>query len=560
MAAKVVALDRSDDLSGVSLSLQLPGDVDGPSAGGVVCLAIMSALDGRSFPKDCAMTGTVMPDGTIGRVGGIPAKMRAAAAAGAKRIILPAFLRFEREAKTGEDIDLKELARSLKMELLPVQNITGAYAAAQGFSMPRDPTADLSVLALPEATESFLKRAYKESIAKGVALWNAIPDEEKALIQKEPLSRQLLVDERAKAESAFASGRLLYAASNAEVWLLVLRARQENDAMVKRLPTGNPKVLMEALDTSLRSILGEIPEPKSLLVGLQKQLPDIGLQLSAEVLPFYGLLHVVRSLGQACTEAMKDADPIDSSDASAREANSERVRTLQSNALLTKVFQILLARCVASTASGSLRYDVGLTATLTPQSPGGSPPDVERLLYSAFRAADNSLFAGVIADYATTAKVTKEQCESVLLAADDTFASYSEVRGLLGSLQPDSREEGQDKVLICAAHVYARAYATVSGLIFRWTDLDATINEEQKLRYGRTDLLNHLLSSARQNALQAIAGCKDRGIPCIAAIDSFETAELERDDADTDKVTVLSNYWNASLQAKVLRMLFGGPR
>ena len=42
----------------------------------------------------------------------------------------------------------------------------------------------------------------------------------------------------------------------------------------------------------------------------------------------------------------------------------------------------------------------------------------------------------------------------------------------------------------------------------------------------------------------------------IQPIISFEDAELCRDDVDEDKVSVLQSYWNASLQAKVLLMLF----
>ena len=37
----------------------------------------------------------------------------------------------------------------------------------------------------------------------------------------------------------------------------------------------------------------------------------------------------------------------------------------------------------------------------------------------------------------------------------------------------------------------------------------------------------------------------------------FETAESLRDDDRTDKVNVLATYWDASLQAKALLMLFG---
>ena len=136
LAAMVTALDRLDNLSGVRISLDIPGQVDGPSAGGVICLALMSALDGRDWPKDCMMTGMIMPDGSIGEVGGMVQKLQAASKAGAKRVFVPAQVRFEKDLKTGTEIDLKRLAADLKVELVLVENISEAYAAAHKLAPP----------------------------------------------------------------------------------------------------------------------------------------------------------------------------------------------------------------------------------------------------------------------------------------------------------------------------------------------------------------------------------------------------------------------------------------
>lgn len=56
-AAMVAALIREDLMTGTKISVEFPGSMDGPSAGGIFCLAILSALDGREFPQDFAMTG-----------------------------------------------------------------------------------------------------------------------------------------------------------------------------------------------------------------------------------------------------------------------------------------------------------------------------------------------------------------------------------------------------------------------------------------------------------------------------------------------------------------------
>ena len=63
--------------------------VGGTSAGGVMCVAMMAALNNLSIKKDVMMTGTINPDGTLGPVGGIPEKMQAAKEANAKKFLIP---------------------------------------------------------------------------------------------------------------------------------------------------------------------------------------------------------------------------------------------------------------------------------------------------------------------------------------------------------------------------------------------------------------------------------------------------------------------------------------
>jgi hypothetical protein len=89
----------------------------------------------------------------------------------------------------------------------------------------------------------------------------------------------------------------------------------------------------------------------------------------------------------------------------------------------------------------------------------------------------------------------------------------------------------------------------------RWSILDPSLDDQGEMSYGRTDLLNHLLNTARETALANIASCKDQGLMCIQAISDFEEAEMDRDDKDSDKVSVLADYWKASLEAKALMML-----
>jgi ATP-dependent Lon protease len=62
---------------------------EGPSAGLAFVTGIVSALTGKAVKPGIAMTGEVALHGEVGPVGGIPHKMRAAARAGRKLVLVP---------------------------------------------------------------------------------------------------------------------------------------------------------------------------------------------------------------------------------------------------------------------------------------------------------------------------------------------------------------------------------------------------------------------------------------------------------------------------------------
>ena len=63
--------------------------VDGPSAGAPLAIAILASVEGKAVRQDVMATGVIYPDGTIGRVGGVPEKAQAAAEMGAKVFAVP---------------------------------------------------------------------------------------------------------------------------------------------------------------------------------------------------------------------------------------------------------------------------------------------------------------------------------------------------------------------------------------------------------------------------------------------------------------------------------------
>ncbi|HEY2473458.1 MAG TPA: Lon family ATP-dependent protease [Candidatus Cybelea sp.] len=65
------------------------GNIDGPSAGLAIFLALYSAVTKTPLPQDVAMTGELTIGGKIRGVGGIPEKVYAARQAGMRRVLVP---------------------------------------------------------------------------------------------------------------------------------------------------------------------------------------------------------------------------------------------------------------------------------------------------------------------------------------------------------------------------------------------------------------------------------------------------------------------------------------
>jgi ATP-dependent Lon protease len=93
------------------------GDIDGPSAGLGIFLALYSALTKTPVPQDVALTGELSIAGKVRAVGGVIEKIYAARQAGMRLVLIPR--ENEREIRAG----------TTGIEIVPVQNVDEALAA-----------------------------------------------------------------------------------------------------------------------------------------------------------------------------------------------------------------------------------------------------------------------------------------------------------------------------------------------------------------------------------------------------------------------------------------------
>jgi uncharacterized protein len=116
--------------------------IGGPSAGAALTIATIAALKNERLRTDVMITGTINEDGTIGEVGGILEKAKAAKDVGAKLFLVPdgqgeqTFLKPEESCiKRGGFIFCEttykqitvNIGKDAGISVIEVENVTDAY-------------------------------------------------------------------------------------------------------------------------------------------------------------------------------------------------------------------------------------------------------------------------------------------------------------------------------------------------------------------------------------------------------------------------------------------------
>lgn len=137
-AAAIGTLLSGYDPDNIAYRFDITGPIDGPSAGAILTVGVLAAINRHSLKQATTMTGTISPDGTIGPVGLIGQKLTAASAAGYNRALIPAMLTTFPDPETGDRVDTTSFARHLGIEVTFVGTIAEAYKAFTGKSLVTD--------------------------------------------------------------------------------------------------------------------------------------------------------------------------------------------------------------------------------------------------------------------------------------------------------------------------------------------------------------------------------------------------------------------------------------
>lgn len=619
LAAITASMFCNDPLDGVRIMVEFSGRVDGPSMGGVMCLAIMLAMEGKEIPPDFAMTGTIWPDGSIGVVGGVSAKMRAAAARGVKRICIPAFQRFEPDTFT----DLHQLGKDLGMEVYPVCNIREVYQIAKGEPMKRGETQDERfVLAVPEYAD-------REAIAAcNLALTNLSLNargNEIRLRERAMLSQMFDVSEYQGFADAYdlrnsiikklGVNHVLSAQYDANDYLwgcyTILTSeelRGEKRWNDPRPPCGGTGLYYWATSNTnaVRAVatFDEYPLPILLNETLYKNGDKPWIRQAAFVLD--GLKEQVKFCQAAlqnmlenvncvwsggnpvalqCASEMNDISTAlgmcdwylgnwDIKDLKYENVTKDDLTRSMNGAYL--VMKFAERRCV-SNVSGVMRFDedagklvYGVVTNMAVHGDipkcdlNGNAKNFENLFVTAVRTVLGALVSDMQQNADAYAVSVSEVADwrgskdpQLHIAA---YAGQSVECGD-AALQKCTNKAERDDRLALMLYWSSQALAKVCVEQVKYSpDMEYDLVEGD---VGNKNFLQYLIRMARETALASIAECKKAGVPCIDPLLRFQLAE----DAMAGNAMAgegdllhgaLENFWRANLGAKALLMGFNG--
>ncbi len=123
------------DVSDLSLA---PVTTRAAAAGASAMLTanVLATLTANPIDESAAIEGTVLPDGTIGPIAGLPDRIRAAISRGKRRLAVPVGLRGLRAPGTADAGDIDALARAHGAELVEVADVGAAFRHLTGERLP----------------------------------------------------------------------------------------------------------------------------------------------------------------------------------------------------------------------------------------------------------------------------------------------------------------------------------------------------------------------------------------------------------------------------------------
>jgi uncharacterized protein len=526
-----------EDLNQYSFSFDAEGNIDGPSAGGLFTSSALSLILGNRLQSDVTMTGTINPDGSIGPVGGIPLKVKAAHEQGKNRVVIPA----------GQlTPELQEIEAELGIDVQEAANIGQAYQLLTGQPLPlplgyedvppQMPTEGNQALQVLVETLHQRYQTEQEAVQK-LSLTDTV-----ASIEREAW------DDFSRSRQALSNGSLAQAYANSReavmrLWLVQnLMQAQAGLAEFEEKPW-DVSVLTRSWDPITQ-------EADALLKDLETAEVETAND-AVTVSRAFGHLILAKGLKDL---ALQEIETLKSSE-EARDPDSETFR----RAMFYLAVAPTLGAGQVQTARDALALDdIGQTQSLD-----------EGELAGFANTLNTASVAGIRAFESLTIKpIAESGAEAFELVVED-FKS-KDVKYFLALASLESRDdiinamESKQNAVLAKLGASQIAYTLSGVLISQYYSLQASYDPELEafgirsaVDFKNPRALINMLDLAAVTARGDIAMAQAAGNDLTQQILMYEQAKFLREGAPADKVRALELYWNAGLEARLMTIFAG---
>lgn len=515
------------------------GRIDGPSAGALTTVALLSLYYGHPLLPTVTMTGTINPMGTVGRVGGIPEKIQGVIDGGEiTTVLIPTGMRNSPNSQ-GDLVDVVQLGSRGGVEVIEVGDLFEAYPLMTGEELPRPPAASA-----PVVTDA----GYAKFKSEGDAMLASFARSEADFAALDPLMQDLgtqLVDEaRTLADRArnlqtqgLQGGGFFDAAAASMLMSATVAAFEGFEAMLQQ---------GDAFASRLDSAEAAEAEFIAFLDSLATYTPETLSDAEALITAYGNAFDAFSVLQYAIAGMQRIADAI----AGAEYEDFEQ--------LFVDAMTPLLYYDYART---QLAYTEAVF-TIGRDNPGTAISEPEKLEATASffrRAADANWAAfesGVLQPRAEAMGWSTDVYRDALGSVDLNVALAWTAQNSLPFIQEYTEGSGANAAYAALGYGYAN-YARNAVLIEKYYN-NGILDENLQLTGVASDaVLTRALEIGREQTARALDVLSEQGTPAILTTGAFEQAGVAREGDVTDKFSAMMQYAGAFTLSRMLAFAGG---
>ncbi|MEI3865780.1 S16 family serine protease [Microbacterium sp. CCNWLW134] len=526
----------------VSYRFAFDGRIDGPSAGALTTIGILSLYYGDDIADDATMTGTINPMGTVGTVGGIPEKVQGVIDEGTiSTVLIPAGQRNVPDA-AGNLVDVGSLGRSGGVEVVEVADVYDAYPLLTGEELPRP--ADDAAPAIPDAAYTKFQSAgdamlatYDRALAEFAALDPVVQQAAGTI----PAEAAAYADRARQLQVQALQGGAFFEASQAAA---VMQATASTFRTVQDLLTSGGNAIGARLDGAA-SAEGEFT---AFLDQLSTYEPETLADAEALVTAYGNAFDAYTLLQYATASLQRIADTI----AAAGYTDFEQLLT----DALTPLIYYDLAR--GNLAFAQAVFDIGRDNGGTPIAEGA---DLDAIASFFRRAADADWAAfesGVIQPIAESRGESNDVFRTALSAVDtDVALSYTAQQSVASIEQ--YLGEGSNAPYAAMGYGYVN-YARNAVLIEKYYNNGVLDDNLQVVGVSSETILTSALDLGRTQTARGAGILTAEGTSPVLIAGAYEQAGVAREGDVADKFQAIAQYSGAFVLSRILAYAGGFER